>query len=112
MVPALRQLLCEKGAAIGTNQQARSLQKKPSRSQLMVSLMKQALLLSAALGGGCDRHAGYRSTARQYPWCSRYAEPTGVTSCSFNTYGQCMQIVSGIDGYCYRNPSYEHVKRR
>ena len=48
----------------------------------------------------------------QYPWCSRYAEPTGVTSCSFNTYGQCMQMVSGIDGYCYRNPSYEHVKRR
>ena len=40
-----------------------------------------------------------------------HVEPTGVTSCSFNTYGQCMQTVSGIGGYCYRNPSYGHVRR-
>ena len=57
------------GVVTRTNQQARSLQKKPSQAQLMVSLMKQVLLLSAAFGVAAA--TAMPATAQrlgQYPW--------------------------------------------
>lgn len=42
--------------------------------------------------------------AQDYPWCANYTK--GSTSCSFNTFEQCMADVSGIGGFCERNTSY------
>jgi hypothetical protein len=47
----------------------------------------------------------------QYPWCSQYGT-AGAESCSYNTYAQCMDTISGIGGYCYQNPAYGYVRRR
>jgi hypothetical protein len=47
----------------------------------------------------------------QYPWCSQYGT-AGAESCSYNTYTQCMDTISGIGGYCYQNPAYGYVRRR
>jgi hypothetical protein len=47
-----------------------------------------------------------------YPWCSQYDGPSEARSCSFSTRGQCMQTVTGIGGYCYRNPDYGYARRR
>jgi Protein of unknown function (DUF3551) len=40
--------------------------------------------------------------APDYPWCANYTK--GSISCSFVTYEQCMADVSGIGGFCERNP--------
>jgi hypothetical protein len=37
-------------------------------------------------------------------WCSYYYK--GGTNCGFHSYEQCMANVSGIGGYCQRNPVY------
>jgi len=42
--------------------------------------------------------------AQDYPWCANYTK--GSTSCSFNTFEQCMADVSGIGGFCERNTWY------
>ena len=42
--------------------------------------------------------------APYWPWCSQYGPPTGIQSCAFSSYEQCMQTVWGIGGYCYTNP--------
>jgi hypothetical protein len=42
-----------------------------------------------------------------YPWCSRQPVHEGATtSCYFTSYQQCMTTISGIGGWCYRNPAY------
>ncbi|HZL31805.1 MAG TPA: DUF3551 domain-containing protein [Pseudolabrys sp.] len=43
----------------------------------------------------------------EYPWCAYYG-PTGSsgTNCGFTTVRQCQATVSGIGGYCGRNPRY------
>jgi len=38
----------------------------------------------------------------QYPWCSSRE----YSSCSFDTYAQCMETARGLSGHCYQNPSY------
>jgi hypothetical protein len=44
-----------------------------------------------------------------YPWCAHYGGRGGVgaPSCGFVTFAQCMATVSGMQGYCDRNPWYE-----
>ena len=44
--------------------------------------------------------------AQTYPWCSVYNPRGDVQNCGFSTYQQCMANVSGIGGYCMRNPLY------
>ena len=42
-----------------------------------------------------------------YPWCAYYGRfGTQATNCGFTSYRQCMATVSGIGGYCDRNPRY------
>ena len=42
-----------------------------------------------------------------YRWCAYYSPAeSGLTSCYFTTYEQCMASVSGVGGYCGLNPMY------
>ena len=48
----------------------------------------------------------------EYPWCAYYGRRgTDATNCGFSTLQQCRATVSGIGGYCGRNPRY-HAKAR
>lgn len=62
-----------------------------------------ALSLFAALAA-TGMGTSTRAMAQDYPWCANYTK--GSTSCSFNTFEQCMADVSGIGGFCERNTSY------
>ena len=42
--------------------------------------------------------------APYWPWCSQYGPRSNAHACAFASWDQCMQTVSGIGGYCYRNP--------
>ena len=42
--------------------------------------------------------------AKVYPWCTRYSSTAG--ECSFDTFQQCLDTLSGIGGGCTSNPSY------
>jgi hypothetical protein len=44
------------------------------------------------------------SAAKVYPWCARYSSTAG--ECSFDTFQQCLDDISGIGGGCTSNPSY------
>ena len=45
------------------------------------------------------------------PWCADYTRGGG-TNCGFYTYGQCAATVSGVGGYCRRNPFFSQNDRR
>jgi hypothetical protein len=45
-----------------------------------------------------------------YPWCMKGAR--GGTSCYFNSYQDCMAAVSGLGGWCMRNPYYRGAGRQ
>jgi Protein of unknown function (DUF3551) len=36
-------------------------------------------------------------------WCAQYSNH-GATNCGFYSFGQCRATVSGIGGFCMRNP--------
>ena len=38
------------------------------------------------------------------PWCASYTK--GSTNCGFYSYAQCLANVTGIGGYCSRNPAF------
>jgi hypothetical protein len=43
----------------------------------------------------------------EYPWCAYYGHfGTQATNCGFTSLRQCQATVSGIGGYCGRNPRY------
>ena len=45
--------------------------------------------------------------ADPYPWCAIYTgRDGGATNCGFVTLRQCRATVSGIGGFCDRNPRY------
>ncbi len=46
------------------------------------------------------------AAAYDYPWCAKYYDRSGIFSCAFATYGQCMATISGVGGLCMQNPSY------
>ena len=78
--------------------------------------MRLFLLLPAvfivAVGGAAPAHA------QNYPWCAYYGGMGGGgKNCGFTTFQQCQATVSGIGGFCDRNPLYEpppgpHAHRR
>jgi hypothetical protein len=37
-------------------------------------------------------------------WCAQYGSPGGGTNCGFYSFQQCRATVSGIGGFCMRNP--------
>lgn len=45
--------------------------------------------------------------AQDYPWCAYYGgREGGGRNCGFTTFEQCLATVSGIGGFCNRNPQY------
>ena len=71
--------------------------------RLLASFTALAALLAAT-------HAGHAQFAYNYPWCAVYTTQSGlgVTNCAYRSYGQCMQTMSGIGGYCIRSAYYGH----
>src|SRR5262249_3887638 len=69
-------------------------------------------LITAALLGEIQTASAQSPTS--YPWCSRYfgRGTGGARSCYYTSYPQCMATVSGIGGYCFRNPYYYASRRR
>ena len=65
--------------------------------------MRTSLLALAAIVVGA--YATPASAAISYPWCARYANTGG--ECSFNTFEQCLETLSGIGGVCTDNPGYQ-----
>lgn len=63
--------------------------------------MRLSVLTLAALVGISTTPA---AAAPSYPWCARYSNTDGA--CSFGTFAQCMEDVSGIGGACVLNPGY------
>ena len=45
------------------------------------------------------------AAAPTYPWCARYSSTGG--ECSFWTFEQCLEDVSGIGGFCQANPGFD-----
>jgi hypothetical protein len=43
-----------------------------------------------------------------YPWCAQYGGRNGggAASCGSTTLAQCLATVSGMQGFCDRNPWY------
>ena len=64
--------------------------------------MRISFLALAALAFGAS--AIPAAAAPSYPWCARYSTSGG--ECSFNTFEQCEQTLSGIGGSCTQNPGY------
>jgi len=64
--------------------------------------MRMSLLALAALVAGAS--ATPAAAAPTYPWCARYSSTGG--ECSFNTFQQCLDDISGIGGFCQANPSF------
>jgi hypothetical protein len=64
--------------------------------------MRMSFLAVAAVVLGAS--AIPAAAAPTYPWCARYSTSGG--ECSFNTFDQCMQTLSGIGGSCTQNPGY------
>jgi hypothetical protein len=40
-----------------------------------------------------------------YPWCAQYSDGSGIFSCAFANYPQCLATVSGVGGFCMTNPA-------
>ena len=40
-----------------------------------------------------------------YPWCAQFSDGSGVFSCAFANYPQCLATVSGVGGMCMTNPA-------
>lgn len=72
-----------------------------------ISVMFGALAAVTAMGA-----ASPASAEVQYPWCAEYRRPLDATNCGFVNYQQCRETISGIGGYCYRNPSYHPPRDR
>jgi hypothetical protein len=52
-------------------------------------------------------------------WCAQYSNHGGGTDCGFYSFEQCRATVSGIGGFCmrnpfspYRNPGWKNLKLR
>jgi hypothetical protein len=66
--------------------------------------MKPTFLVVAALIAMGATVSG--AQAQNYPWCSYYNGTGGARNCGFVSFEQCEQNVSGIGGFCNRNPQY------
>ncbi len=71
------------------------------------------MLVAAAAAAAFSLLAPSASHAIEYPWCAQYGGPhgDGGRNCGFTTFAQCMATVSGIGGFCERNPFYRGPER-
>lgn len=76
----------------------------------------RALLLGCLLGLGLAAMAGAEARAqdeglfpwqvsRNHPWCA-FDNAAGITQCLYNSIAQCRAAVSGVGGFCERNPAF------
>ena len=66
----------------------------------------KALLFAAALIAAAGALTG-SAQAQNYPWCALYGgRGGGGQNCGFSTFEQCMATLSGMGGFCNRNPQY------
>ncbi len=56
---------------------------------------------------GGARNCGFNTW--EQCWCAQYSTKGGARNCGFNTWEQCRATVSGVGGYCERNPMYRPV---
>ena len=70
------------------------------------SLERRTVLLGlAALAAASSLNVAPASARyRLYPWCAYYNLPDGPMSCSFSTFEQCREDISGVGGMCSPNP--------
>jgi hypothetical protein len=68
--------------------------------------MKSFILTTAiVVAAGCGTlWPAAPAQAQWAPWCVQYWNRSGVRQCSFYSYRQCAETVSGIGGYCFQNP--------
>jgi hypothetical protein len=59
------------------------------------------IVLAGWLGGMQTGDA--RSWFPWYPWCARYVDGIPM-DCAYVSHDQCMRTVSGVSGFCTRNP--------
>ena len=75
--------------------------------------MTKLLIATAALALLAAFNVPSARAEIEYPWCAYYGHfGTQATNCGFTSYRQCMATVSGIGGYCDRNPRYRAKRPR
>jgi uncharacterized protein DUF3551 len=66
--------------------------------------------LAAASVVGAASPGKAQQLEQSYPWCSQYSAQSDARDCSFYTFRQCLQTVSGVGGYCFANPAYARAQ--
>lgn len=67
--------------------------------------MRKILLCTATLG--CLAAVTSPAKAVEWPWCAILMDRDGSsTNCGFASREQCLTYLSGIGGYCQRNPRF------
>jgi hypothetical protein len=70
--------------------------------------MKKLVLVFATLAAAATFVVPSAKAEAEYPWCAQYGRfGTEATNCGFSTRQQCLATISGIGGYCVRNPRYQ-----
>jgi hypothetical protein len=64
-------------------------------------------LLLIALGIVAVVGPASRAEAQNYPWCAILNMGDEAKNCGFTTIEQCRASVSGIGGFCMRDPQYQ-----
>jgi hypothetical protein len=70
------------------------------------------VLCALTVATAADALISPAGAAVEYPWCAEYRRAVGGTNCGFVTYQQCLETISGIGGYCYRNPAYSGAREK
>jgi hypothetical protein len=63
--------------------------------------MRAGPIIAATLLALCFSTARARADGT---WCANYSSPGGGSNCGFYSFEQCQATVSGIGGFCMRNP--------
>lgn len=66
--------------------------------------MRLMLFLLGVLAGAAV--FGSDAQAQNYPWCAVLNMGDAAYNCGFVSREQCMTSLSGIGGFCERNPQY------
>jgi hypothetical protein len=74
------------------------------RPKAAMSIWRVGLLLGA-IAAGAGLIAACSRTHPSLPWCTNFGY-TGSLECAYNSLEQCMASISGMGGYCTRNPRY------
>ena len=66
--------------------------------------------LAAVSIAGATSPGNAQQLEQSYPWCSQYSARSEARDCSFYTFRQCLETVSGVGGYCFANPAYARAQ--